>query len=152
MLGIVFITIITTFFISLPASDSLRRVKEIIEASLFIILILLPLPIILNKYIDNPNRNGLKRFLSKSESVLKDIRIPLGGLFIALRILHVRINPIFEPVSWNMETITSVLLFVLLVPIIIYGILRKSNPKKYLKIHRFFIVLTYLLFIAHLFH
>jgi hypothetical protein len=152
LLGVVAATIVITFFTSLPANALVKKVKEIIEASLVVILILLPVPTILNKYVNSPNGNGLKQFLSKIVYGLKNMHIALGSLFIGLRILHVRINPLFESVTWNMETATSILLFIFLVPTVIYGILRINNTLKYRKPHRFFLVLTYLMFIVHLFH
>jgi hypothetical protein len=152
VLGVVAATIIITFFTSLPANDSLKKVKEIIEASLVIILILLPVPTMLNKYVNSPNCNVPKQFLSKVVYALKNMHIALGSLFIGLRILHVRINPLFEPVTCNMEVITSILLFVFIIPTVIYGILRINNSEKYRKQHRFSLILTYLIFIIHLFH
>jgi hypothetical protein len=142
LLGVVAATIVITFFTSLQANDLLKEVKEAIEALLVVILVLLPLPTILDRYVN-------KSILSNTT---KNMHIALASLFIGLRILHVRINLLFESVNCNIELITSILLFIILIPTVIYGILRINNPERYCKLHRFFFVLTYLVFIVHLFH
>jgi hypothetical protein len=152
ILGVVVATIILMLFKYSPSDDLIGVLEDITEISLFTILVLLPIPFIFNKYLNSPNDNGLKRFLSKITYVLKNIHIALGILYIGMRILHVEINLLFESIKWNMESVTSTLLSILLIPTIIYGILRIKDSDKHRIIHRFFIALTYLVFILHLFH
>lgn len=148
LLGVVAATIVIIPFTSFPTNDLAKIIEKITEISLFTIIILLPIPTILNKYINSSNENNL----TKVVYWLKNIHIVLGIMFIGLRILHIEINLLFDPIVWNFEMITSILLTFLLIPTVIYAILRINDSIKYRKPHRFFLTLTYLVFIIHLFH
>ncbi|MDD2409935.1 MAG: hypothetical protein PHD03_04385 [Bacilli bacterium] len=146
-LGIIAATIIFIPFTPLPTDGLVEIIEEITEILLFTIIILLPAPTILNKYIKIPNYNSLNKVVY----VLRNIHIALGVLFIGLRILHMEIIFLFESIEWNFEMITSILLSLILIPTVICAILRINNSKKYRKIHLVFLTLTYLSFILHLF-
>jgi hypothetical protein len=148
LLGVIAATIIIIPFTSLLTNDLAKIIEKITEISLFIIIILLLVPTILNKYTKSSNYNNL----TKTVYVLKNIHIALGIMFIGIRILHIEINIIFDPIVWNFEIVTSMLLNLLLIPTVIYGILRINNSEKYRRPHRLFLTLTYLVFIIHLFH
>jgi hypothetical protein len=148
LLGGVVAGIVILLFTSLPSDDLLNKIEEITEILIFTIFVLQPIPLILKKYVTSKNNN----FLSKVVDVLKHIHIPLGILFIGLRILHIEVNLLYEAIECNFETITSILLSLLLIPTVIYGFLRINNSEKYRQIHRLLLFLTYLLFIIHLFH
>jgi hypothetical protein len=147
LLGVTVATIIITLFV-LPTNDFAEVIEEITEISLFIIIILLPVPALSKKYISGSNDPGLIKLVY----VLKNIHIALGILFVALHILHVEVNLLSESIEWSMETITSILFSIILIPTVIYAILRIKNSEKYRKLHRFFLTLTYITFVVHLFH
>ncbi|MDD2490512.1 MAG: hypothetical protein PHY26_04615 [Bacilli bacterium] len=148
LLGVVAATVVFIPFTSFSTDNLAEIIEEITEVLLFAIIILLPVPTIFNKYIKSPNYNSLNKIVY----VLKNIHIALEILFIGLRILHMEINLLFESIEWDFEMVTSILLSLILIPTVIYAILRVNNSKKYRKIHRFFLTLTYLTFIIHLFH
>jgi len=151
LLGVVVSTIIILLFSPLLSNDFAEGLEDFTEVSIFAIFLLQPIPSLLKKYVNSLNYSDLRQFLYKSLCVLKNIHIALGILFIGLRILHVEINLLFDSIEWDMETITSILLSIILIPTIIYGILRIKDSEKYRKPHRLFLVLTYLIFIFHLF-
>lgn len=148
LLGTVVATIIIFTFSSLPTNDLAAIIEKITEVSLFLIIILLAIPAVLNKYINISNYN----ILSKVEYVLKNIHIALGIMFISIRILHMQIIFLFDQIKWNYEMVTSIILTLLIILTVIYAILRINNSEKYYKIHNLFLKLTYLVFIFHLFH
>lgn len=147
-LGVVAATIVIVPLTPLLTNHLVEGIEEITEILLFTIIILFPIPAILNRYISSSNHNALTTVVN----FLKSIHIVLGILFIGLRILHVEVNFLFEPIVWNFEITTSILLSLLLIPTVIYGVLRMNDSQKYCRPHRFFLILTYLTFVIHLFH
>lgn len=152
LLGVVVSSIIIVLFSPLLSNDVVEALEDFTEVSIFAIFVLQPIPFLLSKYVNGLNDSSLKQFLSKLIYVLRNIHIALGILFIGLRTLHVEINVLFDTIEWDIETITSILLSIVLIPTIIYAILRIKESEKYRKPHRFFLILTYLIFLFHLFH
>lgn len=150
LIGVAVATIIIVFSKSLPENDFVEMIADIAEMSLFIILILQLIPTILRSYGCVYNDNGPNQFLSNLVYVIKNNHIALGCLFIALCILHIGTNCLYESIEWDMETITGILTIAFLIPAVILSILRINNSEKYRKPHRFFLLLTYLAFIFHL--